>query len=315
VFFDLLITVLGLTILLGGGWLLVRSAIRLAAALGLSPLLIGATVVGFGTSAPEFVVSLVAGLEGAGGLALGNVIGSNVSNAFLVVGVAAVVSPLTVHPRLLRRELPTLLVASVAALLLGLGGTISRVEGTILFIALLCVVAGSFWEQRRENVPALPGMHHATRALVALDIALTVVGVVLLAVGSDMAVHGSVGIASALGLSDVVIGATVVAVGTSLPEVATTMVAAWRRQADLAVANVFGSNIFNVLGALGITGAVATVPVSSSLYSFEWPALLFSTVVLGALAWQGGRVSRFEGVALLALYAAFLGVIVVRGAS
>ena len=312
-FFDLLITVLGLTILLGGGWVLVRSAIRLAAAFGLSPLLIGATVVGFGTSAPEFVVSLVAGLEGAGGLALGNVIGSNVSNAFLVVGLAAVVSPLTVHPRLLRRELPTLMVASVAALLMGVGGSISRIEGTVLFLALLGVVAGSFWEQRRENAPVESYERAATPGHIALDIVLTVVGVVLLGVGSDLAVHGSVGVASALGLSDVVIGATVVAIGTSLPEVATTMVAAWRKHADLAVANVFGSNIFNVLGALGITGAVTTVPVSPSLYSFEWPALIISTLVLAMLAMQDGRVSRTEGAVLLILYGAFLGTIVLRG--
>ncbi len=316
---DAVLTFGGLGILLAGAWLLVRSASLLAMTFGLSPLLVGATVVAFGTSAPEFVVSLVAGLEGSGDLAVGNVFGSNITNVALVLGLAAVIRPMDVHPRLLRWEMPVLLAATVAIVALGLTGTIGHAPGAILFVALLVFMGLSLWLQPNaaETLAAdhVPAAHEPlARSGIAREAGLLLVGIGGLALGSELAVEGASGIAMRAGISEVAIGVTVVAIGPSLPEVVTTAVAAFRGNHDIALANVVGSNIFNLLGVLGLTGAVASLSIDSSLYYFEVPALALSTVLLFALSWTDTHLNRLEGAVLLAAYIASVAVVLVRGA-
>ena len=315
---DAVLTFGGLAILLGGAWLLVRSASRLAMAFGLSPLIVGATVVAFGTSAPEFVVGLVAGIQDRGDLAVGSVFGSNITNVALVLGIAAVIRPMDVHPRLLRWEMPVLLAATAAVAALGLTSTIGHAPGAILFVALLAFIGLSLWLQpdapetlAADHVPE-PAGKLDRRGLVGQG-ALLLLGIGGLALGSELAVNGATGIAERAGISEVAIGVTVVAIGTSLPEVVTTAVAAIRGNHDIALGNVVGSNVFNLLGVLGLTGAVATLPIDSALYRFEVPALAVSTLVLFALSWTDTRITRREGAILLAAYVASVAVVLVRG--
>ncbi|MDA0256891.1 MAG: calcium/sodium antiporter [Chloroflexi bacterium] len=320
---DLVLTAVGLGILLAGAWLLVRSAALLAVAFGLSPVIVGATVVAFGTSAPEFVVSLAAGIDGRGGLAVGNVLGSNVTNVALVLGLAAVVRPMAVHPRLLRWEMPVLAAATGAVLVLGAGGSLGHVAGAALFVGLVAFIVLSLRLQpdvaaaiAGEEVPEVPEVPEAlTARAIALEVALLVGGIVALAVGSEMAVRGAIGVAERVGMSEVAIGVTVVAVGTSLPEVLTSAVAALRGDHEIAVANVVGSNVFNLLGVLGLTAALVTLPIDGGLYRFEMPALAISTAALLVLGWRRGRIGRIEGLALLAAYVAFVTIVLVRGGS
>ena len=312
-------TVLGLSVLLGGAWFLVRSATRLAGALGLSPVIIGATVVAFGTSAPEFVVSVAAAAEGSTGLAIGSVFGSNVLNAALVIGIAAVLNPLDVDSRLLRREMPILGAATVVVILMGVDGAIGRVEGLVLFATLLVFVGMTIRTRHpppdAPDAPRVESRHGAPPRVVARDLVIALGSIVALAAGSEAIVRGATGIATTVGLSDLVIGATVVAVGTSLPELTTTVVAAIRKQTEIAIANVVGSNIFNLLGVLGLAAAVSPLPIGYDLYRFEVPAVAASTIALILLAWQGSRISRGEGGFLLALYIVFVVTVLVRGAA
>ena len=315
---DAVLTVLGLGVLLAGAWLLVRSASLLAMTFGLSPLLVGATVVAFGTSAPEFVVSLVAGIEGSGDLAVGSVFGSNITNVALVLGLAAVIRPMDVHPRLLRWEMPVLLGATVAIAVLGFTGGIGHVAGSLLFVALIGFVGVSLWRQpaAAETLAAdhVPQAHEPlARSGIAREAGLLLLGIGGLALGSELAVEGASGIAMRAGISEIAIGVTVVAIGTSLPEIVTTAVAAFRGNHDIALANVVGSNIFNLLGVLGLTGAVATLSIDNSLYLFEVPALAVSTVLLLALSWTETHLNRAEGAVLLAAYVASIAVVLARG--
>ena len=314
---DVGLTVLGLGVLLAGAWLLVRSATHLAGALSLSPVIVGATVVAFGTSAPEFVVGVAAAAEGSTGLAVGSVLGSNVLNATLVIGIAAVLNPLDVDSRLLRREMPILGAATAVVILIGANGAIGRAEGVVLFAALLVFVGVTI--RMRHPPPDAPRveshLHGAPARVVARNLAIALGAIAALAAGSGALVRGATGIATTVGLSELVIGATVVAIGTSLPELTTTVVAAIHKQTEIAIANVVGSNIFNLLGVLGLAAAVAPLPIGDDLYRFEVPALAASTVALILLAWQGSRISRGEGGLLLALYIVFVATVLVRGAA
>lgn len=316
---DLALAIVGIAIVLAGAWLLVRSAVRIALSFGLSRVLIGATVVAFGTSAPEFVVSLVAGVQGASGVAVGNILGSNVANTALVLGIAAVINPLNVNRRLIRWEIPVLVAATAAMLLAGASGAISAIEGGLMFLGLIAFVVLSpflFPETGAEAAEgageaASDGADRSGRAL-AIDGALLAGGIGALALGAQWSVDGATGVAERLGVSDVVIGVTVIAVGTSLPEVVTSVVAAFKNEHDIAVANVVGSNIFNLFGVIGLTGVVAGIEVDSALYEMEMPALALSTLILVPLAYPRFRIGRARGVMLLALYVAFMLAIVAR---
>ena len=309
---DAVLVVAGLAALIGGAWILVHEAERLAVRLGLSPMLIGLTVVALGTSAPEMIVGASASARSAGELAVGGVLGSNVANVALVLGVGIVIRPLAVSSRLLRWELPALGIATVLVLLFGASGAIGRIEGAALLallVAFLAVSARSGPESlqsRAAEVEVLAPAASMLRGVVQL-----LVGVAALAAGSELLVRGAEGLAERLAISQVVVGALVIAVGTSLPELATTAVAALRRQHAIAVGNVIGSNIFNLLGALGLASLVAPLPIDGRLYELELPAMALSTALLVPLAWRDES-GRVWGAALLVLYALFVTGLVAR---
>ena len=326
VFLDLIRIAVGLAILLVGAWLTVRSATRLASSFGISPIIIGATVVAFGTSAPEFVVSLLAATRDSSGLAIGNVLGSNVANVALVLGASALVRPMTVHWRLLRWEIPVLAGATLAMLLFAANGRIGHIEGAVMFLGLVAfiVISPRVWPEAAaapvtagdgdgdgDAPEASPALEHDGTAR-ALDGGLLLLGLAALTLGADTAVRAAVNVAEQAGISETAIGATIVATGTSLPEVATSVVAAFRRQHEIAVANVVGSNIFNLLGVIGLTAGLIPLSVDLDLYQFEMPALALSTMVLLPLAWPRYRIGRPEGALLLAGYVTFVAVVLLR---
>jgi cation:H+ antiporter len=324
---DVLLVAGGLAILLSGAWLVLRGAVAIALMYGLSRVVVGATVVAFGTSAPELVVSLTAAAGDSGGLAVGNVIGSNVANVALVLGLGAVLTPIAVHSRLLSWEIPALIVATLAVLLLGIDGGYARWEGFLLFgVGLVGFIVASIAIVPTPSVlagetPGLPeraelpeDQPDRTANALALAGATLVLGLAGLTLGATLAVEGATGIAGRVGLSDLAIGVTIVAIGTSLPEIATTLVAAARREHEIAIANAVGSNIFNLLGVLGATALVAPLSIDRDLYQFEMLALAASSLVLIPLVRLHTRslVDRLEGALLLGGYAAFLVVVLQR---
>lgn len=318
VFLDLLLISAGLTVLISGAALTVQTASRLAASFGVSRIVIGATVVAFGTSAPEFVVSLLSASRDAPGLAIGNVLGSNVANVALVLGASAAVRPLTVHRRLLKWEIPVLCVATLVVLVSAMDGSIQRSEGILMFAGLIAfiIVSPRLWPETSQQVDEELDEFGSKTKLGARSLAMQsgilVMGLAGLTIGAELAVRGAVSIAQRLMISEVAIGATIVATGTSLPEVATSVVAAFRREHEIAVANVVGSNIFNLLGVLGLTASVISLDVGRELYQFELPALVLSTAILLPLAWPRLRIGRIEGGTLLLLYASFVTVMLLR---
>ena len=311
--------VAGLVILLLGAWLAVRSASGLAALLGLSPVIIGATVVAFGTSAPEFLVSTLSATRGSPELAFGNAVGSNITNVALILGLSAVIVPLQINVRLLRWEMPALLVTTLVFMLFMSNGTLGHIEGAAMFAAIVVFVVLSF---RLWPEAAAEAMEEGTDIAVPRDrrAALTqsgflVVGIAALAGGAESLVRGAVTMAETAGLSEIAIGSTVVATGTSLPELATSAMAAWKKEDDIAVANVVGSNIFNLLAVLGLASVIAPIDVSLDVYAFEMPILLASSLVLLPLAWRRFRIGRTEGVLLFASYFVFTVAVLMRGGS
>ncbi len=303
---DVVLVVAGLAALIGGAWILVHEAERLAVRLGLRPMLVGLTVVALGTSAPEMIVGASASARGAGELAVGGVLGSNVANVALVLGLGIVMRPLAVSSRLLRWELPALGTATVLVLLFGASGTIGRIEGAVLlallvvFLVVSAQLGAESGQSRSAEVEVLQPAVSILRGAVQL-----LVGVAALAAGSELLVRGATGLAERLDISQVVIGAVIIAVGTSLPELATTAVAALGRRNAIAVGNVIGSNVFNLLGALGLAALVAPLPIDGRLYELELPAMALSTVLLVPLAWREEN-GRALGVVLLVLYALFV---------
>lgn len=300
----------GLAMLVLGAEALVRGAERLAAAFGVSSLVIGLTVVAFGTSAPEFSVSLLAALRGLPGLAVGNAVGSNSFNILVILGLAALVTPLAVRRRLVRQELPLLIAVTLLLLGFGLDGRLSRGEGALLLVLLLLYLA-LLGRQSRGERSAAPRPPRAVRPLL-LDVARVMVGLALLVLGSRRLVEGATAIALELGASPRVIGLTVVAAGTSLPELAASLVAALRHERDIAVGNVLGSNLFNLLGVLG-TGALAAptgLPLAGRAQGLDLGVSLLAALACLPIFITGGRISRLEGALMLLGYGAYLALLV-----
>jgi len=312
--------VIGLVLLVGAGDRLVPSAGRVALRLGLSTVVIGATVVAFGTSMPEFTVSLLSALDGAEGVAAGNVIGSNIANVLLVLGIAAVISPLAIHRRMLRFDIPILIAVTVWALILFADGEVSRLEGIVSVVLLLVFsVVQLKWfsspEVQAEPEPDFEGIlpDDPERVNVALEVPILAAAIAALAFGSWLFVRGATELAETIGISEFAIGATVVAVGTSLPEVVTSAIAAFKKQDDIAIGNVVGSNLFNVLGVLGGAAAARPIGVSLDLYAFELPMLALSALVLVPLMWRRAHIGRLEGIVLLGGFVAFTAFTLIRG--
>jgi cation:H+ antiporter len=294
--------------------MLIHGASRIAAALGVSPLVIGLTVVPFGTSAPELVVSVRAALGGNADVALGNVVGSNTFNVLFILGVSALLVPLAIVPHLLRFDVPILIGVSALAWWLASDGAVSRWEGALLVagIAGYTLLQIETSRRARSTVPR-PA---AARSLLAVlwNLLLVAGGLALLVLGADWLVQAAVAIARGLGVSDLVIALTIVAAGTSLPEVAASVVAALKRERDIAVGNVVGSNIFNLLCVLGVSAAVAPegVRVPPAALALDIPVMFGVAAVCLPVFWIGRRVSRAEGALLLLGYCAYVAVRIAR---
>lgn len=307
--------VAGLVALVVGAELFVRGASALAAALKISPLVIGLTIVAFGTSAPELAISLQAAQAGSADLALGNVVGSNIFNVLFILGLSALIAPLVVAQQLVRIDVPLVLLASIGVLLLGLDGQISRLDGLLLFAGIVVYTAMLVRQSRKESkaVAAVyerefgpePGGRRLGRML--LRIVSMVGGLALLVVGSRWMVDASVEMARALGIGELMIGLTIVAAGTSLPEVATSVLASLKGERDIAVGNVIGSNLFNLLCVLGLSASVSGsgVPVPPGALAFDIPVMIAVSVACLPILASGHRIARWEGVLFLAYYVAY----------
>jgi cation:H+ antiporter len=304
---PLVLFVLGLLVLVVGAELLVRGASRLAVAAGVSPLVVGLTVVAFGTGSPELAVSVGASLGGRADLALGNVVGSNIFNVLFILGLSALITPLVVARQLVRLDVPLMIAVSVAVWLLALDGRVARLEGGLLFAALVLYTIWSIQQARRESAASAVAPV-GRRGSPAVDVVTIVVALGLLVLGAGWLVDGAGSLARALGVSELVIGLTIVAAGTSLPEVATSLVAGIRGERDIAVGNVVGSNIFNLLGVLGLAAAVgpAGVRVSTAALGFDVPVMTAVAVGCLPIFFTGHRISRWEGALFLGYYVAYV---------
>jgi cation:H+ antiporter len=298
----------GLVVLtLGADWL-VRGATGLAAAAGISPLIIGLTVVAFGTSAPELAVAVQAAFAGNADIAVGNVVGSNIFNVLFILGLSAMITPLLVDRQLIRLDVPVMVAVSVLALALALNGRYGRLEGVLLVAILLVYIGILFVKAKRGSAAGLVVAEaDAASAPMWKQLALILVGLAGLVLGARWLVEGAVGMAQALGLSELVIGLTIIAAGTSLPEVATSVIAAIKGQRDIAVGNIVGSNIFNILSVLGITAIVAPdgIAVASEALRLDLPVMLAVALLCIPVFVFGREIRRWEGVLLFACYIAY----------
>jgi cation:H+ antiporter len=299
----------GLILLLWSAERFVSSASALATHLGLPPLLIGIIVIGFGTSAPEMTVSVISTATGNPGIALGNAYGSNIANIALILGLTALIRPVLVHSRVLRSELPLLFAATALAGIQLLDGIISRLDAAVLLVAFAALLAWSLWTARRQPADALAGdvdREMAGRAAgPGRHIAWLVVGLAVLILSSRLLVWGAVDVARQAGVSDLVIGLTIVAIGTSLPELASSVIAARRGEHELAFGNILGSNLFNTLVVVGLAGTIRPLPIAPELIARDLPVMAGLTVALLVFGYGfrgAGRINRIEGALLIAAF-------------
>ena len=308
--------IIGLACLVAGAEFLVKGAASIAARLGIAPVVVGLTVVAFGTSAPEFAVSASAALSGETDVALGNVVGSNIVNILLILGASAVVGGLVVSARIIRLDIPIMIGVGVLALVLSLDNSIGRIDGAILFLGIIVYTVWLIRAARREKQGVVDEFEKGTEEVegsikdkpLIVQIGLVIVGLGILIVGSQLLVNSATDIATDLGVSELVIGLTVVAVGTSLPEFATSMLAAFRGERDIAVGNVVGSNIFNLLCVLGASGLLADggIPVTDGALRLDFPVMLAASFVLLPIVWNGFKIKRWEGLLLCAFYVVYV---------
>jgi cation:H+ antiporter len=303
---------IGLVVLVWGADRFISGAAALANNLGVSAMMIGLTIVGFGTSAPEILVSSIASFNGNPGLAIGNALGSNIANIGLILGFTALITPLAVHSSVLKREYPIMLAVTLISLALMWDGSLTRIDGAILLI-LLCVILGwMFYSARTGQSDPIAGEFDAEiphdiptgKAIVWL-----LLGLIALLASSRALVWGAANIASAMGISDVVIGLTIVAIGTSLPELAASIASALKGEHDIAIGNVIGSNLYNLLAVLSLPGIIAPGPFLPEILTRDQPTMLALTVALFIMGYgffgRQGRINRLEGVILLSAFIAY----------
>ena len=311
--FTLLLFFAGLLLLYYGAESLVTGSSRLAFSFGIRPLVIGMTVVAFATSTPELLVSLLAAIKGSADIATGNIIGSNIANIGLILGAAAILHPLTVGRRTLLREIPIMILSGILLYLLALDGQLGFGDGLILFVLLLAFL---FYCLRmgRSDTPVAPEIaaDGAASNRRGRDLVLVLLGIVGLGVGAELMVRSAVTMARYFGLSELVIGMTIVALGTSLPELAASMMSAWKGEMDISVGNVIGSNIFNVLFVLGICPMLRPLIVDPAVLRFEMPYMLVFSMLLIPLIWHRNGLGRRRGVVLLGIYLLFIGLMFIR---
>ncbi|MCO7247652.1 calcium/sodium antiporter [Halomonas sp. Mc5H-6] len=314
----LIAVVVGLILLIWSAEKFIDGAAATSQWLGLSPLLIGMLVIGFGTSAPEMMVSVLAAVQGNPGLAVGNAYGSNIANIGLVLGFVALLAPLAVHSSVIRKEIPLLLVVMLVTGLMLLDGWVARWEAVCLLLALVVFIVISVVRSKGQQDDALVSEVAETLDSKPMSrgkaILWTLVGLVLLIASSRLLVWGAVEIAVAFGVSDLIIGLTVVAIGTSLPELASSISALRRNEHDMVLGNVVGSNLFNSLAVVGLAGIITPIETGQEVLQRDWVVMLVMTVLmmLFAFSWKGRprRINRFEGGGLLALFIAYTGYLV-----
>jgi len=314
---TLLLFVAGLIALIAGAELLVRGASKLALSFGISPLVVGLTIVAFGTSSPEVAVSTGAVLNGQTDIALGNVVGSNIFNVLFILGISALITPLVVNIQLIRQEVPIMIAASLILLLLSLDGRVSWLDGLLLLTLMVVYTVFLVVQSRRETQAARdeyaaevkPAAAGAWDDRLPVQLLLIAVGLGLLVLGSDWLVEAAIAMARSLGVSDLVIGLTIVAAGTSMPEVATSVMAAIKGERDIAVGNVVGSNTFNILGCLGVAGLASGgsgLGVPGALMAFDMWVMLAVALACLPVFLTGREIARWEGGVFLAYYAAYV---------
>lgn len=312
--------VLGFVALIFGAELLVRGASHLAMLAGISPLVVGLTVVAFGTSSPEMGVSVMSAYSGQAAIAVGNVVGSNICNVLLILGLSALVAPLVVAQQLVRIEVPLMIGVSVLMLLLALDGVVGRLDGALLFSGVIAYTVWAIRRSRRESkliqdeyaASIGEGLPAENPHGLLWQFALIAAGLGLLGLGSNGLVNGAVALAKSFGISELVIGLTIVSIGTSLPELATSVMASLRGQRDIAVGNIVGSNLFNILAVLGLTAVVAPtgVPVEAGALQFDIPVMIAVAIACLPIFFTGHLIARWEGALFLSYYVAYLGYLV-----
>lgn len=322
---DILTLLGGLALLIIGGELLVRGAVAVAERLGMSPLLIGLTLVGFGTSTPELVTSVEASLIGSPGIAVGNIVGSNISNTLLILGLSALIMPMAVSSTALRRDGIVVLLVSFMFAIVSYTHILDRISGGIFVGLLIAYIAYAY---RQERSLAETGDGHTAAYTKAeahdelldgqarskldgrlgflLPLGMALAGLAIIIFGGKLLVEGAIAIARSYGVSESVIGLTIVAVGTSMPELVTSLVAAFRRHGDVAIGNILGSNIYNILGIGGATGLIAPTIVPPDIVAFDNLVMLAAAIVMFGFAWSGRRISRVEGLLMFAGYVAYI---------
>jgi cation:H+ antiporter len=300
---DYLYLLAGLTGLFLGGEALVRGSVGIARRMAIPPLLIGLTVVGFGTSTPELLVSVEAAWRGVPDIALGNIVGSNIANILLIVGLSALVWPIRVIGATLRRDTAVMMAAALVLVPIFYLGQVGRLSGALLVLGLAGYL---IWAYLKPGVAVIEDEGVPAPTSLPVSALWVAGGLVALMLGARFLVDGAVAIARGYEMSEAFIGLTIVAVGTSLPELATSLIAALRRQSEIAIGNIIGSNIFNVLGILGVTALITPIPVASRFLSFDLPALIAVSLVLSVLLVTRPVIGRGVGVAMLAGYAAYI---------
>lgn len=298
----------GLVLLFIGGEGLIRGSSNLAIKIGITPLVVGLTVVAFGTSAPELVVSLKAALIGNSAISLGNVVGSNIANIALILGTAALVRPLEIHTKVIIREIPIMIGVSILLFLFLIDGELGLIEGLIFVFGIAAyTTVNVMMAQKEKNKLVNDEFQEGLKSKLGIpvSIVLIVAGLALLILGANLFVQSAVAIAKLFNISDAIIGLTIVAVGTSLPELVTSAIAAYKNESDIAVGNVVGSNIFNILSILGITALI--IPISSAgISSIDFGVMIFTAIILLPLSRTGYKISRIEGSFLLAGYIVYI---------
>ncbi|MDZ4857458.1 MAG: calcium/sodium antiporter [Candidatus Hydrogenedentes bacterium] len=303
---------IGLAILVAGAEGLVRGSSKLAAAAGVSPLVIGLTVVAYGTSTPELAVSVKAAWTGQSDIALGNVVGSNIFTVLFILGACALISPLKVNAQLIRFDVPIMIAVSIALAVMGLNGVLGRIDGVLLFTAIVAYTVYVIRKSRSERKTVQEAFDadygdtkKETPVRFIVDIGSVAIGLVMLIFGARIFVDSAIEVAQAFGVSELVIGLTIVAIGTSLPEVATSIVATIRGERDIAIGNVVGSNIFNILSVLGISSLVKPISVSPEALAFDIPVMIAVAVACLPIFFTRSTISRWEGVIFLGYYVAY----------
>ena len=300
---DYVFVLAGLTGLFLGGEALVRGSVGIARRLAVPPLLIGLTVVGFGTSTPELLVSADAALRGVPDIAIGNIIGSNIANILLIVGVSALVWPIRISGATLRRDTGVMMAATLILIPVLAMGEVTRLSGLVLFAGLVMYLA---WAYLRPGEAQADSDIQAPPPSSLVSVLWVIAGLIALMLSARLLVDGAVSIARGYGISEAFIGLTIVAIGTSLPELATSLIAALRRQSEIAIGNIIGSNIFNLLGILGITAIVTPIPAASRFLSFDLPVLIVASLILTGLLVTRPTIGRGVGAVMLAGYFAYI---------